>query len=160
MLLLSSCQSEKMLAQEQAIERDKQCFAELRQFEFNKGLSEKIHLSDTVYSHGDNAYNAAYKLALRDYATEDETQNLLARHQILYRCRTLWLEDYGRLSPLFAPLYTTKFMESDANLMELLARRITWGEWNLREMQVEDRFSHARSRILANPDCWRGLRCQ
>jgi hypothetical protein len=77
--------------------------------------------------------NAAATLAMKantQKATPEEAAQVLVLHQeYVMPCRKIELETAAKLSPVLAAIYASGYARSDANYANLVANKISWGEF-------------------------------
>lgn len=66
-------------------------------------------------------------------ATDAEIAQIYALHAATQPCWKLRIESASNVSPLFAGVFAARFTAADRNLLRLVKREITWGDYHLAE---------------------------
>ncbi len=61
--------------------------------------------------------------------TDEEVQAIYATHPRLNECRRTTLESYARTTPSIVPIFTDALNRGELSLIDLIQRKITWGEY-------------------------------
>jgi hypothetical protein len=86
------------------------------------------------------------QLANRSFATDVEVRAILQNHPKLQTCRQAFLAQLSQTMPTFAPIFIANETRSDSNVIELIQRKVAWGEFLQRESA---RTIEATAQLLA-----------
>jgi LAS superfamily LD-carboxypeptidase LdcB len=86
-----------------------------------QGILEKIPIRDPLPS--------LTILANSDLPTSQEIEDLYAGHQAIQPCRKIALEGMGRVHPALVSVFAEAYAGFDDDLLRLVNRQLTWGEY-------------------------------
>jgi hypothetical protein len=69
-------------------------------------------------------------------ATDKEISALLTIHPRFQECRKNFLSDLSQSSPTLVPIFAESYNRNEDNLLELLQRKIAWGEYLRRSRDI------------------------
>lgn len=70
--------------------------------------------------------------------TEEESKVIVALHNELSQCRARGIEDFMKTVPSLVSIFTPAYLEGDLITVELIKRKITWGEANKRKATIKN----------------------
>ncbi len=70
--------------------------------------------------------------------TEDESKVIVALHNELSQCRARGIEDLMKTVPSLVSIFVPAYLEGDLITVELIKRKITWGEANKRKATIKN----------------------
>src|SRR3990172_7406370 len=103
---------------------EQRAFACLQHIETNpsyKGISRHAPLTGRIIA-------TIEQLADDATPTEEEVKVIVAHHNDLSQCRARGIEDLMKIVPSFVSIIVPAYFESDLITVELIKRKITWGE--------------------------------
>ncbi len=70
--------------------------------------------------------------------TEEESKVIVALHNELSQCRARGIEDFMKTVPSLVSIFVPAYLEGDLITVELIKRKITWGEANKRKAAIKN----------------------
>jgi hypothetical protein len=80
------------------------------------------------------------QLADNGVPTDEDIRDIIAFHNETARCRRQLIEDYTKFIPGFVPEFVKLTHEIDIITVDLIQRKITWGEASKRRLAVQDEY--------------------
>lgn len=78
------------------------------------------------------------QLADRSFATEEHASIIITIHNEMAVCREQLIEASMPVLPGIIPIFVRYYHESDINLVDLMERKITWGDYNKQKVRLRD----------------------
>jgi hypothetical protein len=72
--------------------------------------------------------------------TDEDIQVIIAIHNEMEHCRGQAIEDYSKITPGIIPMAVQMYHAGDLVVVDLIQRKITWGEYNKRRVALRDEF--------------------
>jgi hypothetical protein len=84
-----------------------------------------------------NPVNASLaQLANTNYVSPEEAQLILANHPKLQACRQQFISELSQATPTLAPIFVKAITATDNSTVELLQKKLRWGEFLQRVRQI------------------------
>jgi hypothetical protein len=106
-----------------AQQRAKDCFSKITANPAYKSFAQHMPLSGTVYP-------TLTQLADDNLPTAEDAKIIIALHNDMAPCRERLIEDTMKINPGFIPTMLQFYNGSDLIMVNLMQRKITWGEAN------------------------------
>lgn len=78
------------------------------------------------------------QLADNNVPTDEEIEAIIAAHNETALCRTQIIEDYMKITPGVIPIVVQSYHASDIITVDLIHRKISWGEANKKRLALVD----------------------
>jgi hypothetical protein len=80
------------------------------------------------------------QLADNGTPSDEEIKDIIKFHNEMERCRLQAIQDYMKFLPGIVPIAVRLYHKSDLVTVDLIQRKITWGESNKRRMILKDEY--------------------
>ena len=129
-LFLSACATQAQRQHQQLSDQLKVASNAISNCEDKTKYSETIQqMSQRFILYGDDP-NKLAKMAVDEYATKQEKENIIAYSILAQECRSITLQEYGKVHPEFVTLFAKRFVEQDSLRLKVLRDEITVGKAN------------------------------